>query len=214
LGGGGGGGGAGVATFFLCVDSGTTGLAPGVVAAPPVLRSLIAGVSAPGVFGAAALGGTFGVEAAGDVVAGANFKFGLEVVGAAPDGNGGAPFWPGTGSALVFGNASGLTFVESGLPDAGPAPEGAPSVAGLMAGLIDALGGTGNFPCWIREAFCATEGGRPGDAADGGAPPAPGGPFAPPGPAGPGCGGWLITLLMTVVLWMLAKMMLFGGGAT
>jgi len=25
---------------------------------------------------------------------------------------------------------------------------------------------------------------------------------------------WLMTLLMTVVLWMLAKMMLFGGGAT
>jgi len=25
---------------------------------------------------------------------------------------------------------------------------------------------------------------------------------------------WLMTLLMTVVLWMLAKMMLFGGGTT
>jgi hypothetical protein len=44
----------------------------------------------------------------------------------------------------------------------------------------------------------------------GGAP----GPPGATGAAGAGCGGWLMTVLITVVLWMLAKMMLFGGGAT
>ena len=218
LGGGGGGGGAGVARFFLCVDSGTTGFTSGLVAEPPVLRSLTAGVSPPGVFGKAPVAGTFGVDAAGDVVAGANFKLGLAVTGAAPDGKGGAPFWPGTGKALVFGKASGVTFVDSGLVEIAPGPAPPLGVVTLTAGLIEALGGTGNLPCWIREAFCATEGGRLGEAADGGVPPAPDRPFAAPAPApapvGPAWGGWLITLLMTVVLWMLAKMMLFGGAAT
>jgi hypothetical protein len=37
--------------------------------------------------------------------------------------------------------------------------------------------------------------------------------LAAPGPAA-GCGGRLITVLMMVVLWILAKMTLFGGGAT
>jgi hypothetical protein len=37
--------------------------------------------------------------------------------------------------------------------------------------------------------------------------------LAAPGAAGAGCGGRLITVLMTVVLWILAKMMLLGGGA-
>jgi len=32
----------------------------------------------------------------------------------------------------------------------------------LAAGLIDALCGTGSFPCWISEALCATEGGKAG----------------------------------------------------
>ena len=214
--GGGGGGGAGVARFFLCVDSGTAGFALGVAAGTPVLRSLIPGVSAPGVFGTPAVAGVFGVETAGDVaVAGPNFALGFAVLGAVPDGKGGAPFWPGTGKALALGKASGVTFVGNGLVDDAPPP--APlGVVTLTAGLIDALGGTGSFPCWISEALCATAGGRPGVAAVGGVPPAPGTPLAAPapGPAGPGCGRWLITLLMTVVLWMLAKMMLFGGGAT
>jgi hypothetical protein len=39
-----------------------------------------------------------------------------------------------------------------------------------------------------------------------------GGVTGVPGAAG-GAGGWLMTLLITVVLWMFAKMMLFGGGA-
>jgi hypothetical protein len=157
----------------------------------------------------------FGVEAAVDGVAGPNFTLGFAVLGAVPDGKGGAPFWPGTGRALALGKASGVTFVDKGLVGDAPVPA-PPGVVTLTAGLIDALGGTGNFPCWIREALCATEGGRPGDAADGGVPPAPGRPLAAPaaGPPGPGCGRWLITLLMTVVLWMLAKMMLFGGAAT
>ena len=212
---GGGGGDAGVARFFLCADSGTMGFVPGVAAGPPVLRSLIPGVSAAGVFGATPVAGVFGVETAGEVVAGANFALGFAVLGVVADGKGGAPFWPGTGRALAFGNASGVTFVDKGLvgDTAAPVPVG---VVTLTAGLTEALGGTGNFPCWISEALCATEGGRPGDAADSGVPPAPGRPLAAPAPgaAGPGCGRWLITLLMTVVLWMLAKMMLFGGGAT
>jgi hypothetical protein len=35
-----------------------------------------------------------------------------------------------------------------------------------------------------------------------------------PGATGTGGAGRLMTLLMTVVLWMLAKMMLFRGGTT
>ena len=31
-------------------------------------------------------------------------------------------------------------------------------------GLIEALGGTGSFPCWISVALCATEGGSAGPA--------------------------------------------------
>jgi hypothetical protein len=99
-------------------------------------------------------------------------------------------------------------------------------VPGLAAGLIEALGGTGIFPCWISVAFCATAGGSAGPAPAGVAPPCPGdtdGTTPPlalgrtlpaPGPTGTGGGGRLMTLLMTVVLWMLAKMMLFRGGTT
>jgi hypothetical protein len=99
-------------------------------------------------------------------------------------------------------------------------------VPGLAAGLIEALGGTGIFPCWISVAFCATAGGSAGPAPAGVAPPCPGdtGGTTPPlalgrtlpapGPTGTGGGGRLMTLLMTVVLWMLAKMMLFRGGTT
>jgi hypothetical protein len=102
----------------------------------------------------------------------------------------------------------------------------------LAAGLIEALGGTGSFPCWISEAFCATAGGSDGPAPAGVTPPCPGAPLAAgdndgaasplalgrplpaPGATGTGGGGRLMTLLMTVVLWMLAKMMLFRGGTT
>ena len=85
---------------------------------------------------------------------------------------------------------------------------------------MEALGGTGSFPCWISVAFCATEGGSAGLAALGATTAMP--PLAPPGAAGDpgatgaGCGGGgrLMTVLITVVLWMLAKMMLFCGGTT
>ena len=153
-------------------------------------------------------------------------------------GTGGAPLAPGTGRALAFGNAwpAGSAFGDilagTGAFGAPFCPAGAPEMAGLAAGLIEALGGTGSFPCRINEAFCAAAVGSAGPAPAGlttawpGAPLAPGsdGVAAPPltlgwtspapGTAGPGCGGRLMTVLMTVVLWMLAKMMLFGGGAT
>ena len=176
----------------------------------------------PGAVGAADPGGAapglaFGLTAPGD--------------SAALGGAGGAPLAPGTGKALVRGKGwvegsapGALTgSVAFGLP-ACPAP-GKPALA---AGLIVALGGIGALPCWISVALCATAGGSvgvaPPCAVAAGAPGEPGRPIAlapspPPGPApGPspraGCGGLLMTLLMTALLWMLAKMMLFGGGAT
>ena len=139
---------------------------------------------------------------------------------AALGGAGGAPLAPGTGSALVLGKVwfdgsapGALTgCVTFGLP-ACPAP-GKPVLA---AGLIAALGGTGALPCWISVALCATAGGSVGVAPPcAGTTGEPGRPIAlAPSPAtgAAGC-GLLMTLLMTVVLWMLAKMMLFGGGAT
>jgi hypothetical protein len=81
---------------------------------------------------------------------------------------------PGTGNAFAFGSpcagggAFGDTLVGSGVAGAAFAPAGAPSAAGL-AGLIEALGGTGSFPCWISEAFCATAGGSVGPAPAGNA---------------------------------------------
>ena len=136
---------------------------------------------------------------------------------------------PGTGNALAFGSgwtcgATAGAVAGSAVGVAPPCPAGAPGAPGrLTAGLIDALGGTGALPCWISVALCATEGGSAGVAAPGAATEI--GPLAPnralaesgtgglPGGGGGG-GGRLITVLITRVLWMLAKMMLFGGGAT
>jgi len=71
----------------------------------------------------------------------------------------------------------------------------------LSAGLIAALGGAGNLPCWISDARCLTEGGSAGVAALTGCGLAAGGaPGATTGAAG---AGRLMTVLMTVVLWML-----------
>jgi hypothetical protein len=177
-------------------------------------------VAAPGAVGAAAPGG---------VAPGASLAFGLTAPGdtAALGGAGGAPLAPGTGRALVLGrgwvdgSAPGGAFtgcVAFGLP---VCPAGAPGKPALTAGLIVALGGTGALPCWISVALCATAGGNVGVAAPclGATVPAGNGegPVAlAPSPAtgAAGCGGLLMTLLMTVVLWMLAKMMLFGGAAT
>ena len=168
--------------------------------------------AAPGAVGAADPGG-----------AAPGLAFGLTDPGdsAALGGAGGAPLAPGTGRALVLGKG----WVEGSAPGAlaGSVAFGlpvcpAPGKPALAAGLIVALGGTGALPCWISVALCATAGGSVGVA-----PPCPGAtgepgrptPLAPSPPTGPaGCGGLLITLLMTALLWMLAKMMLFGGGAT
>jgi hypothetical protein len=180
--------------------------------------------AATGAVGAADPGGTapglaFGLTPPGDT--------------AALGGTGGAPLAPGTGRALVLGkgwvdgSAPGALAgsVPFGLP---VCPAGAPGKPALAAGLIVALGGTGALPCWISVALCATAGGSVGVA-----PPCPGAtvaagepgrpialaPRPPPGPpptpaTGAAGGGRLITLLMTALLWMLPKMMLFGGGAT
>ena len=99
----------------------------------------------------------------------------------------------------------------AGAPGA-PGATGAPTTPAFTAGLIEALGGGGNLPCWIRVALCATAGGKvavappgAGAAATGGVGAPLGGTFAPPGgSAGASCAGRLMTLLMTVVLWMLA----------
>ena len=167
----------------------------------------------------------------GGLAPGASLVFGLTEPGAtaALGGAGGVPLSPGTGNALVLGKAWFGGNPPGALAGSGPfgrpawpAPGGKPVLA---AGLIAALGGTGALPCWISVALCATAGGSAGVA-----PPCPGAttpawrPARPP-PLSPGRapgpptgaaagGGLLITLLMTARLWMLAKMMLFGGGAT
>jgi len=74
--------------------------------------------------------------------------------------------------------------------------------------LIEALAGTGSFPCWISVAFCATEGGSAGLAALGAATGMPS--LAPPwaagdpGATGAGGGGRLMTVSIILLLWMLA----------
>jgi len=81
----------------------------------------------------------------------------------------------------------------------------AAGVPGRATGWIVALGGIGALPCWISAARCATACGTAGPA--GLARPATAGarlpgPGAGPAPGGGGIGGRLITVLMTVVLWM------------
>lgn len=75
---------------------------------------------------------------------------------------------------------------------------------GLTVGWIVALGGIGALPCWISAARCTTACGTAAPA--GVARPATAGPRLPGPGAGPaaggGAGGRLITVLMTVVLWM------------
>ena len=200
-------GGGVVATVDPTLGGGAPG-DPGGFGAP----TTDAGAFVGGPFGVPAPGGDPGVGAAPVWPEGVtSFAFGLMPPGApvaALGGGGGAPFVPGTGSAFAFGKGwpcgasagalAGCTF-GAAVP-VGP--------AGLMAGLIEALGGTGALPCWISVALCATDGGRAGPAAPGAAtetpPLAPAGIAAPCPGAKPGCGGRLITLLMTVVLWMLA----------
>lgn len=129
-------------------------------------------------------------------------------VSGAPDGTGGAPFSPGTGSVLAFGSVIGCGSAV-GATLAGTAP----GVPGLAVNLIDALGGSGALPCWISAARWVAAAGRlgPGPACCPDAAAAAAAAGLPGGAAG---GGWLMTLLMTVVLWMLLKMTSFDGGAT
>jgi hypothetical protein len=147
-----GGGGGGGAVTTFFLESGTSGLA------------------------------VLGADVDGDGVTGASFKFGFAAPVAAPDGKGGAPWAPGTGSALGFGKFGGFTVVDKDLPGVAPGAVGTPKAAGLIVGLIDALGGAGSFPCWMSEARCATEGGKEAAAADSAGPPVPGSPFAALGP--------------------------------
>ena len=81
------------------------------------------------------------------------------------------PLAPGTGSALVLGKDwfGASTFGAFAGCVAFGDTAGAPGKPLFTAGLIAALGGTGNLPCWISEAFCATAGGSTGVA-----PPCPG----------------------------------------
>ncbi len=97
---------------------------------------------------------------------------------------------PGTGKALGFGNAwpcgnaLGATFAGNGVFGAAFCPAGMPGAPGLAAGLIEALGGTGSFPCWISVARCATAGGSAGPLPAWVTPPCPGAPFMPSGTGG------------------------------
>lgn len=111
------------------------------------------------------------------------------VVGAVATGAAGVLPLPGTGSAFSLRNCCGWLVVFAGVTGAVP---------GLAVALIEALRGAGNLPSRISEARCATLAGNVGVGA-----------AVPAGGA-----GLLITVLMTVVLWMLLKMTLFGGGWT
>jgi hypothetical protein len=167
--------------------------------------------------------------AAGGGPPGASLAFGLTPPGdtAALGGGGGAPLAPGIGRALVlgkgwFGGSAPGALAGNGAFGLPVCPAGAPDKPVRTAGLIAALGGTGALPCWISVALCATAGGSvgvappcPGTTGEPGRPPALApSPASGPAPGTPGCGRRLMTLLITARLWMLAKMMLFGGGAT
>ena len=112
---------------------------------------------------------------------------------------GGLPGAPGAGKVLASGSlAAAGGGVVAGATLAGPGA----GIPGLTVGWIVALGGIGALPCWIRAARCATACGTAGPAVV--ARPATAGARLPGPGAGPaaGGGGRLITVLMTVVLWM------------
>ena len=144
--------------------------------------------------------------------------------GPAPAGGaGGPPLVPGTGSVLAWGNlvcgasAGAVCGAMGGVAVGATAVGVVGGAPGLAIGRIIALGGIGALPCWISAARCTTACGMAGPA--GLARPSIAGarlpgPAAPAPAAGAGAGGRLITVLMTVVLCMFWKMMLFGGGAT
>jgi hypothetical protein len=134
---------------------------------------------------------------------GASLAFGTVALGVVATGAEPLPVADGSGVA-VPGKAFCLGMVVvPGVMFAGMVA----GVPGLVAELIDALGGGCNLPCWISEARWATLLGNVGPRV-----PVRGPPAAAMA-AGVGA-GLLMTVLMTVVLWMLLKMMLFGGAAT
>lgn len=183
------------------------------------MTAALAGGGPPGAV--RAFGLTAALGGAGGGAPGAGLAFGLI---AALGGAGGAPLAPGTGSVFALGTGcpgGSAAGALAGCRTFGrPAGPGAPGKPVLTAGLIVALGGTGALPCWISVARCATAGGKVGVTAP--CPDAAGEPGRPalspglsPGPAvGGGGPRLLMTLSMTARLWMLAKMTLFGGGAT
>src|SRR5450755_2388478 len=124
-------------------------------------------------------------------------------------GAGGVPFAPGTGKELVFCGSlvrpcpggSAVGAIVAGIAGAVvPAFAAGLFARGLFArGLFARLGGSGSLPCWISITRCCTFLGSCGvtvvvcGVAAG---------VGEPG-AGAAGAGWLMTLLITVVLWML-----------
>ena len=143
---------------------------------------------------------------------------------ATPAGGGGAPLAPGTGNVLVnvlvLGGSLNRPCPGGGMVGGTVAGTTGAVVPGFAAGTFARLGGGGSLPCWISITRCWTFLGSCGVAVvvwGGGVGvgvPGPGVPSAGAPEAGAAGGGWLMTFLMTVGLWMLLKMMLFGGGAT
>ena len=164
-----------------------------------------------GLAGAAAWGGAAALPA-GAVAAGLGAAFGVTTPGATLAPAGGAPGVPGAGGVLACGSvvACGSVLACGSLPPTGGcavvagatlAGVGA-AIPGLAVGWMVALGGIGTLPCWIRAARWTTACGTAGPA--GLARPATAGARFPTAGAAPGggAGGRLITVLMTVVLWM------------
>ena len=137
---------------------------------------------------------------------GASLAFGTVALGVVATGAEPLPLGDGSG-VPVPGNVFCLGMVVEGVVPGVMFAGMVAVVPGLAAGLIEALGGGGNLPCWMSEARWATLLGSVGPRV-----PVRGPPAAAMA-AGVGA-GLLMTVLMTVVLWMLLKMMLFGGAAT
>jgi hypothetical protein len=66
--------------------------------------------------------------------------------------------------------------------------------------LIDALGGGGNLPCWIKDARCATAAGNDGPTIAAAPARWPSACAGAPGASAAAGAGLLMTVLMTVVL--------------
>ena len=177
---------------------------PGVCATGGLAAGAVDGPAGAAAFDGvvAALGCACGRPLAGAVAVGASL-FGAWTAGRAPAPTGaGGAFWvPGTGSECPAGGAvCGATAV-------GVTLTGFTCIAaGFAVGLLTNAAWLG-LSCWLGLAWiaCAWSFTAPGTGVS---PPGRPGPFAataaaaPALPAGNAAGGWLITVLMTVVLWM------------